>query len=442
MYIPENVSETSSESALSTAFDSYREYTDYVRQFLSANTTTEWDEELWLGQLPIDGHTIQWYRLSSHSKNTSAGFENHGTDTDMYKSTGSKETFQEQLRTPKTSVSWQILLVQFNCEFRREFLLYDDWYRDSMLWCFDIIGLALDLPLCVWNHLKDRLQGMGTPRLDTFRVSWNDDCSALDLGLNTMVTLNTKGGVLPPTVVAFLPLNNPVRIGDPMNQRCGNPVRLNHPKWAQSIISTPSKAMTNEKATFWRPANNEPAESQYLRKMIARTGARSNSPSVTDGAFACFAALLEFHLGHPSQNIPKLDYSQDSRDKVCLRHYRWPEDPWGDTRVTDVLVPTRSLLMRLRDEVDMNIMMSEKIKEYTKDHFKTLNDYQQKTLQALVGRLRLHLVHLQLTEANLKDRLSAYASEQTTEMAERNIQESKRVILCRFSQAYLRDLRD
>lgn len=88
--------------------------------------------------------------------------------------------------------------------------------------------------------------------------------------------------------------------------------------------------------------------------------------------------------------------------------------------------------MRLRDELDSHLTMSEHIQRYVERKFEGLGTDQESKLEAALARIQLRLTNLQLSEANLKDRIFVYSSAKRTEMAERSIQESRRVILCKY----------
>lgn len=242
-------------------------------------------------------------------------------------------------------------------------------------------------------------------------------------------------------VLVFLLVNQGLSVKHPVTKRWEIPLPIPQPRWTKEYLSTPSASLSGRASALPLPAPNEQAELFFFRHTITTALSQVIKPSLTDGLFVCFKTLLELHLGRPSSNVPRLGDPwsnlprQEDHDylseKTTLKYYRWPKD----TRTGDSPADRRmqseisSLWSRLRDELDMHRMMAEHISRYVQRHFQGLRDGQQAALDIILDGLRLRHLDLELSEANLRDRLAMHRSETGAEMAQLSIRESKRVIL-------------
>ena len=173
-------------------------------------------------------------------------------------------------------------------------------------------------------------------------------------------------------------------------------------------------------------------EIRYLRNTIQKKTQQSGMRTVTDCLFACVEALFEIHLSRPPLLVPILA-SNGKGSTVRLKHYRWPSDkdytgkylPEGP-----VHLHTRDVWARLSSDIGAHRETLLQLPQFAKVYLSSINDSQQISLAALTSRFEARLNRLQATSTEFNAYLSMYSAGRSNEMAERSIQESKRVIIC------------
>ena len=194
---------TGSQAAPRTTFGTYEEYAEQASQMwqeMSGRSRVP-DKELWLAQFPANGQAMQWYSLSDDPKLSPDQFEDVGRGL---RRTRSKNLFRSQLQAPTHLVTCQILI--FLCQY--DYLVAEvgvgSWHDEPLNWFIEVVGLALDMPLNIWDHVRSRLEGKRS-YFSPLPVPWVENCSMLDIGQYSIVALENSSQNRPPTgTSAFL----------------------------------------------------------------------------------------------------------------------------------------------------------------------------------------------------------------------------------------------
>lgn len=201
------------------------------------------------------------------------------------------------------------------------------WYDDPVEWCIDIVGLVLNIPFSVWDHMTERFS----------RIRLFDRRSVFD------------------TVAV----------------RRGFPIPLRQP-----LGAIPSLAVPSDAAAAQLVAPKETMESSFFRNQIVEVCSRPKLPLITSAHFTCFAALLEFELERRSPNVPRFTNSQLDSETLPLGYYHWPAieffatiQPAQETRVS-----MRLLWLQLTNELEMYKTLSANVTRYVREHFPELKD--------------------------------------------------------------------
>ena len=147
---PQNASPTPASTA-STTFPSYRAYEDYVDGTIHQAPGTLRDRQLWLAQLPVDGQATEWFSSLSEPQEDDRPVEDRILGKHTYRCTTSDTLVLERAGAKTESVLCQVLI--FSC-------WYGDYFSsiypelDPIEWFIGVFGLALDVPLIVWDHIR------------------------------------------------------------------------------------------------------------------------------------------------------------------------------------------------------------------------------------------------------------------------------------------------
>ena len=191
---PQNASPTPTSTA-STTFPSYGAYEDYVDGTIHQAPGTLRDRQLWLAQLPVDGRATEWFSSLSEPQDEDRPTVDRILEIDRYRRTTSDTLILERAGAKTDSVFCQVLI--FSC-------WYGDYTSSTFLesdpieWFIGVFGLALDVPLIVWDHIRGRFEGRR--RFDSLvSTPWHENCSVLDIGDFALVLLNPHSQIRPPT---------------------------------------------------------------------------------------------------------------------------------------------------------------------------------------------------------------------------------------------------
>lgn len=93
-------------------------------------------------------------------------------------------------------------------------------------------------------------------------------------------------------------------------------------------------------------------------------------------------------------------------------------------------VDSRILWTRLRGEADHQRLNLTALPSFVASNFDSNEKLLKRKLNELQGKWERYVKELEMAESRLRDHIAILASQKSTEMAERSIAESKRVILC------------
>jgi hypothetical protein len=172
-------------------FKTYEAYENFLDRSLPIRDRP-CEDSVWLAQLQADGKTMQWFRFTLLGQSNSEGFEDRGTGASAYKITHSKIIFQEQLSTKAPTILQQVVLMVY-----QETLDPD---HNPLGWAADVVGLGLDMPPSVWNHVRGRMQEIRDWTPDS-PIPWIENCQILDIGNYSLVSVEPSAG-RPPTGMA------------------------------------------------------------------------------------------------------------------------------------------------------------------------------------------------------------------------------------------------
>jgi hypothetical protein len=145
--------------------------------------------------------------------------------------------------------------------------------------------------------------------------------------------------------------------------------------------------------------------------------------------FLSLAALVELHLSKPPLKEPFFTglFTPWLDDVVKQKYYS--EAVNGKDGLS---VEIRLLSSRLRSHVDEQRMMLRRMPRFVKKLLDTQQISLKDALNELVEGFELNLQDLELAEIRLKDQIAIQSFEQSTNMAQASIRESKRVMLRKY----------
>ena len=217
---------------------------------------------------------------------------------------------------------------------------------------------------------------------------------------------------------------------DPRVGRHGVPIAVGRPYFVLESHGPPSMGETAPSDTI--QTEDKFVEIRYLRNTFQKKTQQSGMRTVTGCLFACVEALFEIHLSRPPLLVPVLA-SNGKGSTVRLKHYRWPseKDYTGKSLPEGpVHLHTRDVWARLSSDIGAHRETLLQLPQFAKVYLSSINDSQQISLTALTSRFEARLNRLQAISTEFNAYLSMYSAERSNEMAERSIQESKRVIIC------------
>ncbi|KAJ4992957.1 hypothetical protein SVAN01_01661 [Stagonosporopsis vannaccii] len=381
--------------AASLHFNTYKDYEEHVKAIprVSTHGYDAWPD-YWLAEVLTSGQGLRWFRFQGHTFGKyptpdMSGFVSYDDGQEQVSTTRSSKVFSERLAANHHDISYRLLMVnRGRLSWNSPDLDYDE--------VADIIGIELDIPPAVWDHLRDRRVGGTSPTKDDSRnrtAKWVENSPVLDIGESSLVVLD-HGRVS----TAFLNLSKPLDDrSDTLDHTSAYP------------MDPPSQAMTGSKR-FITPAPGEAHETRFLRRHLQDN---IGPPHRLDPLLVCFRALVELHLCKAPLNIPLLTDSPSSRDIAVGRY-------------ADLSMDMRSVWSRLRQELDSHRMQAVHMARYVTQRFSA---EQQLLCSDLLARFDIRLRGLDVIEATLRDHIAIQSSAISTEMAKQSIRESKRVTL-------------
>ena len=217
---------------------------------------------------------------------------------------------------------------------------------------------------------------------------------------------------------------------DPRAGRHGVPIAVGRPYFVLESHGPPSMGETAPSDTI--QTEDKFIEIRYLRNTIQKKTQQPDMRTVTGCLFACVEALFEIHLNRSPLPVPIL-VSPGPSSTVLLKHFRWPSEKDHRGRPLPegpVYLRTQEVWQRLSFDIGAHRETLLQLPQFAKVYLSSINDLQQISLAALTSRFEARLNRLQATSTEFNAYLSMYSAERSNEMAERSIQESKRVIIC------------
>ncbi|KAF2786191.1 hypothetical protein K505DRAFT_399794 [Melanomma pulvis-pyrius CBS 109.77] len=359
------------------------------------------EEDMWLLRFLKNGEPALSYRYhdSSESDTISSLTSGSGDPANDHEVITSSDEFQVLVGSSGHDCDYQVAILA----------LRED--NVPSIRNINILGLGLDMAPDIWEYLcSGYASTLSRRRGDQLnRHAWIDKDQFIEVGDHMMVVLPALPTGRPKTALIVLG-NGPFGIF--RHQVMYDRVRF----FTMSPSKSPSMARDSSQNLVHR-FSSEDRVTKALRRYIGTSSSDIDRFGVGNFLFTCLEGLLRLQLAIPPPDIPAFDQF----DQFLSNKYEYDS--------TDVATEPRRLWHMLRGELDKRRLTMSMLLAFVARNF-DLGDEKLKTaVTDLEGMYKRYLIELELSEARLKDYIDMLSSGKSTEMAERSIAESKRVML-------------
>ncbi|KAF2874272.1 hypothetical protein BDV95DRAFT_565823 [Massariosphaeria phaeospora] len=324
--------------------------------------------ELWLLRVPKDGTAIHTYRVEEPNNVKPQDYERINV-----------RNLRAMIASGDEEMEYQAVLLA-------------NYSKKISAWIVDNLAIGLDMEPYVWEHLLGKV---ASREFHDLPAQLNRD-HFVEIGSNFMVLMDRVAGGRPKTALIILD---------------------EHPVARKPVINPsprPSVMVRPTREPIWGGKGKE----GYLTYIIRRHITLDTEPDKFgsgNSLFRCLDGFLSVHFELSATNIPNpsfLDFESILYDRVWAN--TTPQETWYQMRLK--LDECRTILLRLELQMKLNFTVVE-------------GGELEKQYQRLKQKLEIDLRDLEAVEARLRDYIDVLGSKKSTEMAERSIAESKRVML-------------